>query len=135
MRRALIAAAAVAVLAAGYLLVVRDERATPLFSYILRNVDHRGELNSIYLSSIDALGALKDPAAIPAIKGALYRGEWWAPRRTATLRRAAALALARIATPEAREVLDEAVREGSRGVRAAARGVHAAAPRPRRSEG
>ena len=117
------------------LLVVRDERATPLFSYILRNVDHRGELNSIYLGSIDALGALKDPAAIPAIKDALYRGEWWAPRRTATLRRAAASALARIATPEAREVLDEAVREGSRGVRAAARSAQAVALRPRRSEG
>ena len=40
---------------------VRDERAAPLFAYILRNVDHRGRLRSVYLRAIEALAALKDP--------------------------------------------------------------------------
>jgi len=104
---------------------VRDERAAPLFAYILDNVDHRGPLSSVYLRAIEALGALKDSAGVPALKAALYRGEWWAPRRTALLRGAAAGALARIGTPEAVAVLDEAMQAGSRRVRAAVR-EHAA---------
>jgi hypothetical protein len=100
---------------------VRDERAAPLFAYILRNVDHRGQLRSVYLRAIEALAALRDPTGVPALKDALYRGEWWAPVRTRLLRTAAAAALARIGTPEANEILDEAARTGSRGVRRAAR--------------
>jgi hypothetical protein len=112
------------------LLLVRDERAAPLFSYILRHVDHRGALNSIYLRAIDALGALKDPAGVSALAGALQRGEWWAPRRTATLRRAAAAALARVGTPEALDVLEEASHHGPRGVRLAVRQAQAARRAP-----
>jgi HEAT repeat protein len=100
---------------------VRDERAAPLFAYILAHVDHRGRLSSIYARAIEALGTLKDPEGIPALKNALYRGEWWAPRRSAALRRSAAAALARVGTPDATAVLEEAVKRGSRGVRAAAR--------------
>jgi hypothetical protein len=100
---------------------VRDERAAPLFAYIVSHVDHRGPLGSIYARAIEALGTLKDPAGIPALKGALYRGEWWAPRRSGALRRTAAAALARIGTDDALGVLEEAARRGSRGVRAAAR--------------
>jgi hypothetical protein len=107
---------------------VRDERATPLFAFILRNVDHRGELSSIYLRAIETLGALKDPEGVPALKEALYRGEWWAPRRTALLRGAAAAALARIGSSAASEVLDEALQSGSRRVRSAVRS-HVAALR------
>src|SRR5213078_493116 len=81
--------------------VVRDERATPLFAYILGHVDHRGALAPIYLRAIESLGVLKDPAGIPPLKEALRKGEWWAPRRTAALRHASAAALARIGTPEA----------------------------------
>jgi hypothetical protein len=103
------------------LLLVRDERATPLFSYILRHVDHRGELGSIYLRAIEVLGELKDPGGVPALKEALYRGEWWARRRTVMLRNAAAASLSRIDTPEATAALEEAVSSGPRGVRAAAR--------------
>ncbi len=101
--------------------LVRDEGALPLFVYILQNVDHRGALASVYVRAIESLGALRDPAGVEALKQALYKGEWWAPRRTATLRGAAAAALARIATPEAITALDEAAAGGSRGVRAAAR--------------
>ena len=99
----------------------RDERATPLFSYILKHLDHRGQLGSIYMRAIEALGALRDPEGVPALKLALHRGEWWAPRRTAALRDAAAQALARIAAPEAVAALEEAAASGSRGIRAAAR--------------
>ena len=109
---------------------LRDERATPMFAYILGHVDHRGPLAAIYQRAIDALGALRDPEAVPPLREALYRGEWWAPRRTSALRGAAAAALARIGTPEAAAVLEEAARTGSRGVRSAAR-THAAAIRRR----
>ncbi|MSO30563.1 MAG: HEAT repeat domain-containing protein [Acidobacteria bacterium] len=107
---------------------VRDERAAPLFAHLLGRVDHRGPLSSIYLRAIETLGALKDPAGVPALREALYRGEWWTPRRTALLRAAAGTALARIGTPEAGDVLDEAMRSGSWGVRSAAR-PHVAALR------
>ena len=101
--------------------LVRDERATPLFTYILGHVDHRGALAPVYLRAIESLGALRDPAGIAPLRDALYKGEWWAPRRTAALRHAAAAALARIGTPEATDVLQEAVDRGSRGIRSAAR--------------
>jgi HEAT repeat protein len=101
--------------------VVRDERAAPLYVYILRHVDHRGQLGWIYARAIDALGSLKDPDSVPALKDALYRGEWWAPRRTAALRAAAASALARIGTTAATLALEEAAQTGPRGARVAAR--------------
>jgi HEAT repeat protein len=100
---------------------VRDERATPLFTYILGHVDHRGKLAAIYLRAVEALGALKDPEGVEPLKDALYRGEWWAPWRTAALRSAAAQSLARIGTPEAIAVLEDAARSGPRGLRTAAR--------------
>jgi hypothetical protein len=101
--------------------LVRDERATPLFIYILVHVDHRGALAPIYLRAIESLGALRDPAGIAPLRDALYKGEWWAPRRTAAIRGAAAAALSRIGTPESLAVLEEAVAHGSRGIRAIAR--------------
>jgi HEAT repeat protein len=113
------------------LIGLRDERATPLFAYILRHMDHRGPLAAAYLRAIEALGTLRDPDAVAPLGEALYKGEWWAPRRTRELRTAAASALARIGTPEATELLEEAARTGPRGVRAAARAQLAAA-RPRR---
>jgi len=100
---------------------VRDERATPLVAYILRNVDYK-RLTSVYMRAIEQLGALKDPEAVPPLTEAFRRpGEWWAPRRTSALRAAAAAALARVGTPEAFAVLEEAVTNGPRGLRNAAR--------------
>jgi hypothetical protein len=109
--------------------LVRDERAAPLFAYILGHIDHRGPLRPIYLRAIESLGALRDPEAIDALKAALYRGEWWAPRRTALLRQAAATALARIGTPAAIEVLRDAASSGSRAIRMAVRPMLARASR------
>jgi HEAT repeat protein len=98
----------------------RDERGTPLAAHIVDHVSHRGELGWMYARAVEILGQLRDPRAIPSLRNALYRGEWWAPRRNATLRRAAALALTRLAAPEATEVLLEAAAHGPRGVRRAA---------------
>jgi hypothetical protein len=101
--------------------LVRDERATPLFVYILGHVDHAGPLRPVYLRAMESLGALRDPEAVEPLTAALYRGEWWAPRRTAQLRAAAASALARIGTPAAVEALRKAAASPSRGIRAVAR--------------
>jgi HEAT repeat protein len=100
---------------------VRDERATPLFAYIVRQVDHRGPLSGIYLRAVEALGSLKDPEGVGALREALYRGEWWAPRRTAAIRAAVSDALARIGTSDALHALEEAATSGPRGVRSIAR--------------
>ncbi|HUK37393.1 MAG TPA: HEAT repeat domain-containing protein, partial [Vicinamibacterales bacterium] len=101
--------------------LVRDERATPLVVHILRNVDHR-RLTSVYLRAIEQLGVLRDPEAVSPLTEAFRRpGEWWAPRRTSALRAASAAALARVGTPEALAVLEEAVANGPRGLRNAAR--------------
>ena len=117
--------------------LVRDERATPLFVYILGHIDHRGALAPVYLRAIESLGALRDAGGIAPLRAALYKGEWWAPRRTGALRAAAASALARIGTPEALAVLEEAVSRGSRGVRSAARAqlANARLRRPARASG
>jgi hypothetical protein len=101
--------------------LVRDERAAPLFAYILGHVDRRGTLAPVYVRAIESLGALRDPAGIEPLKEALYKGEWWAPRRTSMIRSAVAAALTRIGTPEALSVLEDAAANASRGVRSAAR--------------
>ena len=57
---------------------------------------------------------------------ALYRGEWWAPRRTKALRRTAAAALRLIGNAEALQALEDAAARGPRGVRVAARAARTA---------
>ena len=99
----------------------RDERAGPLWGYILSNIDHRGPLQPVYVRAIESLGTLRAPEGVGPLKDALYRGEWYAPGRTRMLRSAAAAALARISTPEAVAVLEEAASSGPRNVRAIAR--------------
>lgn len=99
----------------------RDETAAPLLVYILEHVSHRGALGWVYARALDLLGQLRDTDSIPALKAALHRGEWWAPRRTAALRKAAAAALARRPDAEAMAALNDASQNGSRGVRTAAR--------------
>ena len=101
---------------------IRDERATPLLVHIVRHIDWRGQLRPVYLRAIDALATLKGSAGVTALSEALRRGHWWAPRRTALMRGAAAAALARLGTTEAVGALEDAAQSGSRGVRKAARG-------------
>ena len=98
----------------------RDERAAPLFCYLVRNMDRRKE-QQLYTSSVVALGTFGGPDAVEALKFALHQGDFWSPLATRRLRSAAAQALRRIGTPAALDVLREASSRGPRGVRAAAR--------------
>lgn len=100
----------------------RDERAAPLFIHILANTEPRGSLEAVYVSAIDTLGRLGgDTGSVAALKRVLYRGEWWAPRRTSRLRAAAAMALRATGSVAAHQALEEAVADGPRGVRRAAK--------------
>ena len=101
---------------------LRDERAAPLFVYILTHSGHTGELESVYVQSIESLGRVAaDEKSVSTLKDILYRGEWYAPKRTARIRAAAARALRAIALPTAERTLQEAVNDGPGGVRRAAK--------------
>ena len=115
-------------------LIGLEDRAVPPLCYVLSHSAPRGRLIGVHTQILAALGALgTHTESTEALRAALYRGDWWAPVRTAAMRRAAALALQRIGSPEARAVLEEARRQGSRGVRKAARAL--ARPEPRRERG
>jgi HEAT repeat protein len=102
---------------------VRDERAAPLCGLLVSQIDHRTQ-TELYLSAIEALGRLGNAEQVDVLKAALYRGEWWAPVRTKTLRAAAAEPLRKIGAP-ALETLREAANSGPRAVRTVARPAHA----------
>ncbi len=100
----------------------RDKKAIPLLCYILNHTAPRGRLAQVHADAVDALGGLSaHPESTKALRHVLYRGEWWAPGRTAALRRAAATALRRLGSPDAIGVLQEAATAGSRRIRNAAR--------------
>ena len=99
---------------------MRDERAAPLFCYLVRHMNRRSN-PGLDLSSIEALGTFGGPDAVEALKVARYEGDWWSPVKTRQLRTAAASALRRIGTTAALEVLRDASTTTARGVRAAAR--------------
>lgn len=105
------------------LLALRDDKATPLFCYVLRQTEPTGRLFRVHADMIDAVGNLKVHAdSVRTLKHVLYRrGHWWSPFRTSALRQRAALALRRLGTPEARAVLEEAIAGKLRGPRKAAR--------------
>ena len=98
----------------------RDERAAPLFCYLVRHVDRKA-FYGVYVSSLEALGTFGGPDAVEALKEALQHGDWLAPLRTRRTRAAAAQALRKIGTGPALAALREASTRGPRGVRAAAR--------------
>jgi len=98
---------------------MRDERATPLYCYLVRKLDRRA-FPAVYIGALNALGS-GGPDAVETLKEALYRGEWRAPMRTSRERAAAARALRRIGNTAAIDALQEALENGSRGVRAAAK--------------
>jgi HEAT repeat protein len=105
---------------------LRDERAAPLFAFIARQSDHRGDYADFYRSALETLGHLgvSSDATLQALRGAFERGEWYAPMRTRKLHAAAATALRAIGSPEALEVLEVAAATSRRPVRL---------PRPRRA--
>jgi hypothetical protein len=99
---------------------LKDERAAPLFSYLLPRID-RQKLRPLFMAAIEALGAFGGTDAIDALKHALYQGDAFAPFRTRAHRRAAADALRRIGTGPAVEALREAAAGGPWGARSVAR--------------
>jgi hypothetical protein len=98
----------------------RDERAAPLFCYLVRHVDRKA-FYGVYISALEALGSFGGPDAVEALKEALQHGDWLAPLRTRRTRAAAAQALRKIGTVPAVAALREASTRGPRGVRTAAR--------------
>jgi HEAT repeat protein len=104
------------------LIGLRDDKAVPLLCYVLNHTSPRGKMTDVHAQIIEALGSLTaHPESTRTLRAILYRGEWWAPLRTAALRQAAASALRQIGRPETLAILEDAVTRGSRGVRAAAR--------------
>ena len=99
---------------------VRDQRASPMFCYLVRHLN-RSRHPQVYLSAVEALGAFPDADTVDALKEALHRGDLWAPLRTRKARAAAAASLRKIGTPAAIDVLKTAAGRGSRGTRTAAR--------------
>jgi HEAT repeats len=113
------------------LMATRDERAAPLFVYILEHSGHRGALESVYVSAVETLGKLaNDAPSVEALARVLHRGEWWAPLRTQRLRHAAASALSASPAVEARQALEAATTLGAWGVQRAARAALARAANP-----
>jgi hypothetical protein len=104
------------------LIGLRDDKAVPLLCYVLNHTSPSGKMTMVHAQIIDALGSLTvHPESTRTLRTILYRGEWWAPLRTAALRQAAASALRQLGRPETLAILEEATTRGSRGVRAAAR--------------
>ncbi|MEP6918034.1 MAG: HEAT repeat domain-containing protein, partial [Acidobacteriota bacterium] len=99
---------------------VRDERAAPLFAYLLRRLDRKAQ-PQIYLAAIEGLGTLGGSDGVEALTFALHQREWWSPLRTRRLRGSIAAALRQIGTEPAVAALQAASKTGSRGVRSAAR--------------
>jgi hypothetical protein len=102
------------------LMGMRDDRAVPVFCYLLRNMPPRA-LPTVHQAAIDALGTFGGLGTVEALNFVLHQGDWWAPFRTRRMRAAAAASLRKIGTPAALDVLRTASSKGPRGVRVAAR--------------
>jgi len=111
----------------------RDEKAAPLFVYILNHTGYKGPLEDLYTSTIDSLGKVAtDERSVATLKEILYRGEWWARGRTGRIRAAAARALRTMGTPGADNMLLEAANSGPGGVKKIAKAALAEPAPPRR---
>jgi hypothetical protein len=108
---------------------LRDDKAGPLFAYLLLHARMRGKLAGFHLTMVEALGKMTPRAeSVRALEQALHHRDWWAPFRTTTLQQAAASSLRRLGTAEAVAVLEAAAAAGSRSVRKAARAQIAQLP-------
>ena len=108
---------------------LRDDKAGPLFAYLLSHSRLRGKLAGFHLSMVEALGKMTPRAeSVRALEQVLHYRDWWALFRTTALQQAAANSLRRLGTPEAVAVLEAAAAAGSRGVRRAARAQIAQLP-------
>jgi HEAT repeat protein len=99
---------------------MRDERAAPLFCYLVRHLDRKA-FPVVYLGAVDSLGSFGGPDAVEALREALQKGDWTAPFRTRRIRAAAAQALRKIGNAAATAALRDAAAKGPRGMRSAAK--------------
>ena len=96
----------------------RDERAAPLFLHILTNTPFTGANEGLLTQTMELLGRIAiDERSMSTLKDILYRGEWWAPGRTARFRTTAARALRSMGNSRADFTLEEAATSGPGGVR------------------
>lgn len=111
----------------------RDEKAAPLFVYILNNSDYKGQNEATYTQTIESLGKVAlDERSVTVLKEILYRGEWWARGRNARIRTVAARALRGMGTAGADRVLEEAAASAPGAVRKIAKAALAEPAPPRR---
>jgi hypothetical protein len=111
----------------------RDEKAAPLFVYILSHTDYKGQHEAAYTQTIESLGKVAlDERSASTLKEILYRGEWWARGRNARIRTAAARALRGMGTPGADRVLEEAAASAPGAIRKIAKAALAEPAPPRR---
>lgn len=111
----------------------RDERSAPLFVHILNTTPSTGPTEGLYLQTIESLGKIAaDERSAAALKEILYRGDWWAPGRTARSRAAAARALRSMGTGGADRLLEEAAASGPSAVKKIAKAALAEPAPPRR---
>jgi hypothetical protein len=101
-------------------LSIRDERATPLFCYVLRTLEP-WQIPQLYSAAVDVLAASDTSEVVEALTAALRKGRWWTPLSTRRWRAAAAHSLRRIGTGAALDALRRTASGGPFGVRAAAR--------------
>src|SRR5204862_2382116 len=99
---------------------MRDERAAPLFCYLVRHLDRKA-LYNVYVNALDALSLFGGPDAVEALQQAMPSGDWKAPFRTRRIRASAGQALRKIGTPAAIAALKDVSTKGSRGARSAAK--------------
>ena len=100
----------------------RDEKATPLFLHILSNTPFTAENEGLLTQTMESLGRVAtDERSVSTLKDVLYRGEWWAPGRTARFRTTAARALRSMGTSSSDFALQEAATSGPGRVRKVAK--------------
>lgn len=111
----------------------RDEKAAPLFVYLLTHTGYTGQLEGIYTQTIESLGKVAlDDRSVTTLKDILYRGEWWARGRNARIRTAAARALRSMGTPSADRTLEDAANSAPAAIRKIAKAALAEPATPRR---
>ncbi len=116
----------------GSISTLRDERAAPLFAFLVRQGQIRGRAEKVFLAAVDALGTLRvsDETTIGALVDAAGRGVWWNPFQAKRLRTAAVKALRLIGSPEAITALETLARSGPYGAKTAAQAALASTSRP-----
>jgi HEAT repeat protein len=102
------------------LTALRDERAAPLFRYLLPRIDRLG-FKPLYMAAIERLGAIGGNDSVDTLGKVLLDGSWWPPFQDRRHQPAAAEALRRIGTPNALDALRRAASIGPRTARKAAR--------------